>query len=98
MKNSIFDEEIGGYPTAANPFIFNGDLVDRGEYSFEGIMSLLSIKLADPSAVHILRGNHETSEMYNKYGFQEEIVEKYDIQLMSSFDRLFEGNDALIIV
>jgi len=88
---NIFHEDIGGYPTADNPFIFNGDLVDRGRYSFEGVMCLLAIKLADPQAVHILRGNHETSRMYLRYGFKDEINEKYDQEVMHKFEELFEA-------
>lgn len=54
-------------------------------------MSLLAIKLADPSAIHILRGNHETPDMYQNYGFQTEIKQKYDSDVMNKFTELFEG-------
>ena len=92
VSHSIFEEDLGGFPSAENPFIFNGDnMVDRGRYGFEIVMSLLAIKLADPSAVHILRGNHETELMYHRYGFYDEILWKYDEEVFSKFQQLFQG-------
>ena len=66
-------------------------MVDRGEFSFEILMSLLVIKLEDPAAVHILRGNHETKEMYDTYGFREEIQELYDVEVFAKFQELLRG-------
>ena len=82
---------MGGFPSAENPFIFNGDMVDRGRYGFEILMSLLAIKLEDPSAIHILRGNHETVDMYRYYGFCDEILWKYDEEVYAKFQQLFQG-------
>ena len=88
---SIFEDDVGGFPSADNPFIFNGDMVDRGMFAFEIVMSLLMIKLEDPAAVHILRGNHETSDMNESYGFRKEILLKYDRQVFAKFQKLFQG-------
>ena len=52
--------EIGGFPSETNPYLFNGDFVDRGSFSFENVMTLILIKLACPAALHMTRGNHET--------------------------------------
>lgn len=52
--------EIGGFPSETNPYLFNGDFVDRGSFSFETVTTLIAIKLACPSALNMLRGNHET--------------------------------------
>lgn len=52
--------EIGGFPSEQNPYIFNGDYVDRGSFSLENVTVLMCIKLACPNALHMLRGNHET--------------------------------------
>ena len=54
-------------------------------------MSLLLIKLEDPSAVHILRGNHETEDMYHYFGFYNEILWKYDEEVYAKFQQLFQG-------
>ena len=82
---------MGGFPTAANPFVFNGDMVDRGKFSFEILMSLLVIKLEDPAAVHILRGNHETADMYMTDGFRVEIKGLYDDEVFAEFQKLLSG-------
>ena len=74
---NIFEEDIGGFPSKSNVYLFNGDFVDRGHYSVEAILTLLSIKLSDPSAMHLLRGNHETKEMSENFGFKSELRKKY---------------------
>jgi serine/threonine-protein phosphatase 5 len=51
---------IGGFPSASNPYLFNGDFVDRGSFSVENFVTLMAIKLSCPAAMHMLRGNHET--------------------------------------
>ena len=48
-----------GLPSAENPYIFNGDLVDRGPYSIEIAIILFSFFLLYPTGVYINRGNHE---------------------------------------
>jgi hypothetical protein len=53
----IFD--IAGYPSPTNPFLFNGDFVDRGSWSFEVVMTLFMFKLLHPENMHLTRGNHE---------------------------------------
>lgn len=88
---NIFSDGVGGYPSAGNVYVFNGDLVDRGPMSFEIVMSLLSMKLSDPSAVHILRGNHESISMSYEYGFRAELARKYPSQphMYQTFIQLF---------
>ena len=73
--------QIGGFPSDTNRYLFNGDYVDRGSFSFETVFSLLIVKLSSPSAIHMLRGNHETKNMNKIYGFLGEIKHKYDDQV-----------------
>jgi len=70
--------EIGGFPSETNPYVFNGDFVDRGSFSFENVMTLILIKMACPAALHMTRGNHETKNMNKIYGFEGEVKAKYD--------------------
>ena len=81
--------EVGGLPTDENPFLFNGDFVDRGSFSFEVVFILLTIKLAAPQALFLLRGNHETKNMNKIYGFEGEVLHKYDITVMNLFSEIF---------
>ena len=55
--------EIGGFPSETNPYLFNGDFVDRGSFSFEVVFTLITIKLSNPKSLFMLRGNHETKNM-----------------------------------
>lgn len=81
--------ELGGFPSATNPYLFNGDFVDRGSFSFEVVTTLLALSMACPGAVHMLRGNHETKNMNKIYGFEGEVRAKYDEKVMSLFTEVF---------
>jgi len=69
---------LNGQPSADNPYLFNGDLVDRGEHSLEIALIVLGLAAANPSAVRVNRGNHEDMSVCNRYGFADEILRKYD--------------------
>jgi len=62
-----------GEPSAEGPnFVFNGDFVDRGEHQLAVIGLLVALKVAFPSRVWLVRGNHEDRQMNEKYGFAAE--------------------------
>ena len=73
----IFSDKVAGFPSPENVFIFNGDFVDRGENSLGVIITLLAIKLASPSALHLIRGNHESIIMNERFGFTAELKVKF---------------------
>lgn len=41
--------ELNGLPSEENPYLFNGDFVDRGSFSVEVILTLFAFKCMSPS-------------------------------------------------
>lgn len=79
-----------GMPHRTNPYLFNGDFVDRGSFSVEVILTFLFFKLSDPECIYLTRGNHETKNMNRIYGFEGEVKAKYDDKIFALFLEVFE--------
>lgn len=58
-------------------FLFLGDYVDRGAYSFHCITLLIAMQVCYPERFFLLRGNHEFSLICNSYGFATELNQSF---------------------
>ncbi len=60
--------------------IFLGDIVDRGPKQLECLLIVLALKILFPLKYYLLRGNHETLEMNQYYGFFQDFILRFNDQ------------------
>uniref|UniRef100_A0A3B0MWL4 Serine/threonine-protein phosphatase n=1 Tax=Theileria annulata TaxID=5874 RepID=A0A3B0MWL4_THEAN len=87
-----------GPPSKRNVYLFNGDIADRGTFASNIFLLLFAFKLAEPTSVIINRGNHESDDMNETYGFTGEVKSKYDGHIYNLFQKLFWELPLVIII
>ena len=81
---------INGYPSEDNLYLFNGDFVDRGKFGIEVITTLIAFKILYPNHFFLNRGNHEDVDMNRRYGFNMEVLDKYDADVFGCFCEFYK--------
>lgn len=71
-------------------YLFLGDYVDRGDRSLEVLCLLLTMKARFPNSIYLIRGNHESPEMSDVFGFADEVDTKLDRSLLDVFYEVFD--------
>jgi len=90
LQDLLFILEDKGMPSELNKFVFNGDLVDRGNHGCEIALLLFALKIAFPKYIFVNRGNHEESFINIYSGFEEECLQKYDHKVFQQFQKCFD--------
>eukprot|EP00759_Apiculatamorpha_spiralis_P057236 PhF_6_TR8514/c0_g1_i1/m.13326/K04460/PPP5C; serine/threonine-protein phosphatase 5 len=88
LKN-IF--KLNGMPSIKNPYVFNGDVVDRGSYGVECLLLMLAFKILYPNSFFLSRGNHEGLNLNKVYGFEGEMKAKYSAEMFDLCHDVFRA-------
>lgn len=78
-----------GHVSQEHIYLINGDFVDRGSWSCEVALYFYILKILYPKSFYINRGNHETDNMNQSYGFADECEHKYSKKVYEAFSESF---------
>ncbi|MFW9767594.1 MAG: metallophosphoesterase [Candidatus Thorarchaeota archaeon] len=72
-------------------FVFLGDYADRGPAQIETFNLVIAMALSAPYRVIMLRGNHESDEVAQRYGFYAEVTRKFSFDVYQYYLGVFEN-------
>ncbi|MFX1279944.1 MAG: metallophosphoesterase [Promethearchaeota archaeon] len=73
--------------------IFLGDIVDRGPKQLECLLFVFVLKILEPKRYFLLKGNHETLEMNQYYGFVQDFMSRF--QNLDKFKEILDVYNVL---
>ena len=90
---SVTRELLDRFYGNTDAIVFLGDYVDRGKHGVE-VLELLCSKMLEGenggnTKIIMLRGNHESEEMNERYGFMKEVKEKLGYVSYGVYSRFF---------
>ena len=68
--------KVGNFCPETN-YLFLGDYVDIGFNSVETFLLLIALKVRYPDRITLIRGNHESRQITQVYGFYDECLKKF---------------------
>jgi diadenosine tetraphosphatase ApaH/serine/threonine PP2A family protein phosphatase len=84
------DTIMGDYLGGERHLVFLGDYADRGPEQVRTINTVIALSLLYPDRVTLLRGNHESREIAQVYGFYNAVNREYGRDLFREYCQLFE--------
>jgi hypothetical protein len=71
-------------------FVFLGDYADRGSAQIETFNLVIALALLEPERVIMLRGNHESDEVTQRYGFYSEVTRAHSFDVYGYYLDVFQ--------
>jgi len=71
-------------------FVFLGDYADRGPAQIETFNLVMALTLNSPDRILMLRGNHESDDVAQRYGFYTEVTRKFSFEVYSKYLEVFQ--------
>lgn len=92
IRQTKFIENMENGPKDVT-LVFLGDYVDRGANDIRNIEIVLALKKRYSQNVILMRGNHDSSEIFSKHGFLTSLIKRFDDniaeKLSTQYNELF---------